>query len=68
MAPCLVDEHFDCYGLDTGVGASHTLLPRRQGVYTPALEIASSSWGLQILHPKQEVGLCSNSCYDTEPM
>ena len=48
-------------------GITH-LVAWRHRVYSLMLEIISSSWGVQMVRkhdPKQEGGLCSNSCYDT---
>lgn len=59
-----------------GVGAGGSpgithLVDWRQGVYAAVVVIVSASWGgsdgAKSHDPKQEDGLCSNSCYDTQP-
>lgn len=51
-------------------GITH-LVDWRQGVYTAVVVIVSASWGgsdgAKSHDSKQEDGLCSNSCYDTQP-
>lgn len=56
-------------GAGASPGITH-LVDWRQGVYAAVVVIVSASWGgpdgAKSHDPKQEDGLCSNSCYDTQ--
>lgn len=60
--------------MEVGAGGSPGIthiVDWRQGVYAAVAVIVSASWGgsdgAKSHDPKQEDGLCSNSCYDTQP-